>query len=416
MENEGTTMARKILNITLRIALFVLILFAGTSLALVAGESKGLALADLSGGNVTALTSSNEGQTLYAGIDGGPRPSGLYKSIDAGLTWQEISAGPEVAVKALAANPKNEQVLYAGSDGGAVDAQNNLWRSNNGGKTWQPLTLHLPASVAGITPAVTSLVIDPTHPEWIYVGTAGNGLYRYDEKQVQFQLIAPVELYNAWVYSVTADGQGTIYARTSKGLLRVKGNEWKILKNVPEFPVSFAVAGSAANVLYVGTPSMGAFKSQDAGLTWQKISDGLPFIAGAPLRITSISVDPKDANRVSISTAYQAGSEFANYLIFSSDNGGAKWQQVAKDISPVVSLSTYNGNVFAGTTTGLAKYALSQQQENDFGLSIPAGLSNPSGIQMLILALTMALGALALLGRAEWLNKNLAAIRVRGGR
>ena len=50
----------------------------GTIAALIAGETKGLALADLSGASTQVMTS--EGKVVYAGLSGGSQPTGIYRS------------------------------------------------------------------------------------------------------------------------------------------------------------------------------------------------------------------------------------------------------------------------------------------------------------------------------------------------
>ena len=142
----------RVLNLVVRIVLFTLILSVGTLAALVTGESKGLALSDLSGGSVRAMAMGTQGHVVYAGLIGGHQPTGIYRSDDNGSTWQVVSSGPGVAVNALAVHPTNNAVLYAGTAGGPAATTDSLWRSDNGGQTWHRFVLE---------PAGKSLRHDP---------------------------------------------------------------------------------------------------------------------------------------------------------------------------------------------------------------------------------------------------------------
>ena len=80
----------------------MLILGLGTLAALVMGETKGLALADLSGASVQAVATTLQNKVWYAGLSGGPQPTGIYRSDDRGLTWRAsqplLGFGPTVLV------------------------------------------------------------------------------------------------------------------------------------------------------------------------------------------------------------------------------------------------------------------------------------------------------------------------------
>ncbi|RMH34625.1 MAG: hypothetical protein D6690_10245 [Nitrospirae bacterium] len=63
---------------------------------------------------------------------------GVHKSSDGGHTWQAANAGlGNLNIRALAMNPVDSQVLYAGTNG------DGLYRSHDGGHTWEPVPLVL---------------------------------------------------------------------------------------------------------------------------------------------------------------------------------------------------------------------------------------------------------------------------------
>ena len=392
----------RLLNLVVRIGLFSLILGLGTMAALVTGETEGLALADLSGASVQAMAITGRGDVIYAALIGGPQPTGLYRSDDQGQTWQVVSSGPGVAINALAVHPANDQVLYAGTAGGPAATTNSLWRSDNGGRTWRTFVLGLPANAYGIVPTVTALAVDPNQPGVLYVGTDGQGVYRFDEGRQRYQLIGGLALYNAHVNGLVVGPDSRVYALTSEGLFVTEGYAWQKLETLPELAVSLAVAPNDPKTLYAGGASTGAYRATDGGRTWQPISNGLEMIPGAALRVTALAVDEQNPGHVVAATAYGVGSRLARGGIYQSTDAGLTWTKLADADGVVTNLAIHRGLIYVATANGLARYG--ELTEASASLPFPdlRPLTNPTGVQMLILLLTVALAGLALVGRTEW--------------
>jgi photosystem II stability/assembly factor-like uncharacterized protein len=394
---------RRILGLAIRIALFSVIVSLGTMTALVAGETEGLALADLSGASVRTVTKSNQGEVLYAGLVGGPQPTGIYRSDDNGRTWQVVSSGPGVAINALAVHAANDEILYAGTAGGPAATTDSLWRSNNGGQTWHKFTLGLPSDSYGRVPSVTALTVDPNQPGLLYVGTDGQGVYRFNEARNSYDLIGGVALYNAHVKGLVVGPDSNVYALTNDGLFVTNGYAWQQLESLPELAVSLAVAPNDPDTLFAGGSSMGAYRATDGGKTWQNISNGLETIPGVALRITALAVDDQNPNHVVAATAYGVGSQLARGGIYESSNAGLNWTKIAEADGVVLNLTVNQGAVYAATANGLVRYAEPTEVRPAIALPDLSPLANPTGVQMLILVLTVALAGLALVGRVEWL-------------
>jgi hypothetical protein len=108
---------------------------------------------------------------------------------------------------------------------------------------------------------------------------------------------------------------------------------------------------------------------------------------------------------VAAATAYGIGSDLARGAIYESTNAGRNWTKLA-DASGVVASLTFNqGMIYAATAAGLARYGQPTQTASAFALPDLRPLTNPTGVQVLILVLTIALGGLALLGRPEWVGR-----------
>lgn len=390
------------LNLVVRIVLFGVILTLGTMAALVTGETSGLALTDLSSASVQAMATSTSGDVIYAGLVGGPQPTGIFRSDDNGRTWQMISSGPGVAVNALAVHPANDGVLYAGTSGGPATTTHSLWRSVNGGQTWRSFTLGLPSDSYGMIPTVTALAVDPNRPDVLYVGTDGQGVYRFHDGRNSYDLIGGVSLYNAHVNGLLISPDSRIYALTSDGLFVTGGYDWQILETLPELAVSLAVAPGDPQTLYAGGASSGAFRATDGGQNWERISSGLDSIPGTALRITALTVDESNSNHVIAATAYGLGSQLARGGIYESTNAGLDWTKLAEADGVVKHLSINQGVVYAATANGLARYGEPSTASRVFSLPDLRPLADPTGLQVLILVLTIALAGLVLIGRSEW--------------
>lgn len=402
----------RMLNWSVRVVLFVIILTLGTAAALVAGESQGLAMADLSTASVQAVTTGAQDNVLYADVKGEDTKSGIYRSEDKGRTWQLVSTSPSPALNTLAVHPVNNQVVFAGAEGGPLATTNNLWRSDDGGRTWRKFFLSLPASPDGIIPAVKALAIDPQHPGLLYVGTDGQGVYSFDvgTDGYGYTLVGDVSLYDAHVKELVISSDSQVYALTNNGLYVNSGDKWQKLETLPELPVSLAVAHSNPKVLYAGMPSSGLYRSTDGGQNWQPVSAGLDLAPGSSLRVTALTVDVENPDRIVAATAYGLGSQLAAGGVYESLDGGEQWRKLGEARNLVDELNLTNDVVVAVTGQGLVTYGEAFSPANPV-IPIPAlqPLANPNGLQIGILILTIVMAGLALVGRLEWLRGQLQA-------
>lgn len=127
------------------------------------------------------------GNRNYSGLD---FPNAFYYSEDAGETWTAVSqeafaAGPGLPdgdqgwrtyVSCLAADPTQPGVLYAGLTNEMYNRDNGrgVFVSRDYGKTWAPFPAKGLSNLR-----IQTLVVDPVNPQRLYVGTAGNGVFRW---------------------------------------------------------------------------------------------------------------------------------------------------------------------------------------------------------------------------------------------
>ena len=123
------------------------------------------------GGRVTAVAGhADEPNVYYMGAAGG----GVWKTEDAGQTWQNVSDGflQVGTIGAIAVAPSNPDIVYVGTGeapirGVATARGDGVYRSDNDGKTWRRVGLEKSRHISKI-------IVDPTNPELVYVAVQGD--------------------------------------------------------------------------------------------------------------------------------------------------------------------------------------------------------------------------------------------------
>lgn len=335
-----------------RIGLSGLIIALGIGVLLVVGVTTGLALSELPDAPVELITETTYSDELYVVMEDGS--NSIYHSDDAGLTWQQVNTELE-EINALAIHPTNKQVLYVGTNDRALSG-NNLWYSHDNGQTWNPYEAKLPASANGQLPYINILTVDPNHPDLLYVGTEGQGLYRIQSGNAEFEPIGGTTLQNLYVTDVVVSPGSPVYAITTEGLLVIEGGAWRKLESLPDTAVSLVVDPQNPKTLYAGTTAYGVFRSTDSGQTWQPINDGLGWQPGIIMRVSAIAVDEDDPKHLALATAYGVGSHLAGDGIYESFNGGRHWVKIAERQDVVDELTVTKGAIYAATDEGLVHY------------------------------------------------------------
>ena len=295
-------------------------------------------------------------------------PCAVGQSISAGPSigpvWEElgpmpISSGPYAGrVSALVCSPTDANRLFAGGADGGV------WRTLDGGTTWQPLTGHLP------TTAIGALALDPNDEDVIYAGTGegnyanhsryGLGLYRSQDGGDSWEHLAESTFGGRCFSAIVIDPTDTdvLYASITRAggfpeLAAAKGHpgatgdlgvfrstdggvSWSRLANSPNVSTtSLVMDPSNPSRLFAGVGRIfggsqnGIWRSTDGGTTWTKLAGGLPssnqigrvtvaIAPSQPSRLYALLTRPSDANGGSASTL---GG-------WRSDNGGNTWTSI----------------------------------------------------------------------------------------
>jgi photosystem II stability/assembly factor-like uncharacterized protein len=240
---------------------------------------------------------------FYFGAAGG----GIWKTDDAGRTWQPLfQHGPAASIGALAVAPSDPNVIYIGTGQPEprydIGAGLGVFKSTDGGAHWMPLGLQN-------TRYIGRIWVDPKNPNILLVGAQGHffgpspdrGLYR------------------------STDG-----GKTWSHVLKI--NDWTGIVDIASDPknpkIVFAAAWEAhqypwlSYFMPVAGPGSAIYMSADGGISWHRLSGG-GWPGGALGRIGLAVAHTAKGPRVyaSISSEKSGG-------LYRSDDGGVRWLRV----------------------------------------------------------------------------------------
>lgn len=302
------------------------------------------------GGRVTDIDGiPGDPSTFYvSGADGG-----LFKTTNGGVTFQELFTDQRAySVGAVAIAPSDHNVLWLGSGEGdprnSVGYGNGVYRSTDGGESWEHLGLEG-------TERIKRIVVDPRDPdvacvcalgkEWganedrgVFKTTDGGKNWRkvlyIDEdtgcSDLDIDLSNPRNMYaGMWTFRrkpwrFDDGGKETAAYRSKDG-----GETWeKIVKGLPEGPmarIGIAVAQSQPNTVYMITefPDMkgSLFRSDDRGENWKVVNKD-PNINFRPFYYSDIRVDPTNPEIL-----YSLSGR-----LMKSMDGGKSFETIARDV------------------------------------------------------------------------------------
>ncbi len=297
-------------------------------------------------GRIAAIDAvSGTPPVIYVGAASG----GVWKSIDGGITFKPIFDDHVQSIGAVRVNRHNPDDVWVGSGESwvrnSVGIGDGVYRSTDGGTTWKHLGLAGNRHVAAIR-------LSSRDPETAFVCALGNawapsaerGVYRTTDGGANWTLVLKVDantgcadldidpanpniLFAAmWDFRRYPDffrsgGPGSGLYRSIDG-----GVSWqRLTQGLPEDEVgriAVAVAPSRPGTVYatVECAESALYRSDDLGATWARLSDA-SAIGMRPFYFSELVVDPKDAERV-YKPAFTLGVSTDGGKTFSSLFGG----------------------------------------------------------------------------------------------
>lgn len=301
------------------------------------------------GGRVTTVTGiSIAPSTFYLGASGG----GVWKTEDYGTTWKNISDGyfttPSIGDIGVAPNDPNIVYVGTGSDGlrSNVIAGKGMYKSIDAGSTWEHIGLKETGHIGAVE-------IDPTNHNIVWVAAIGNafkpnaerGIFKTIDGGKSWEKVlfisdkvgfADLELLPgnpnvvyaaAWkaerkpwtIDSGGSNDEGGIYKSVDGG------KNWeKLSDGLPKGligKIDLAVSRANSSIVYavIEAPGKegGLYKSIDQGKSFVQVSSEVGLV-NRPFYYTNIEADPKNPDIV---------YSMANPMLKTID-GGKSWSRV----------------------------------------------------------------------------------------
>ena len=281
----------------------------------------------------TLVPDPRQPDVVYAGTD-----AGLYRSDDGGTRWQLLETPMSGAMTwSIAIDSADPSVMYAGT---GTPSTPGIYRSSDAGKHWD----RLPVEIAKECPAVgiprpTAIAIDPTDHRHVWVGLEVDGVRHSADGGETWTRVAD-EIRNPDVHSVlvVAGPPRTVFTVVNDDVWRSTddGKSWQASHAREVFPWhyprSIAARPDDPKTVFVTvgdtTPGrVGAvMRSKDAGVTWQSL--GLPVQPNSAVWTVSIPVSAPD-------TVF-AASRYG--YLYRSDDGGESWRKLWREFGEVSSI------------------------------------------------------------------------------
>jgi len=291
-----------------------------------------------SGGRVTAVAGvPSQPDTFYAGAAGG----GLWKTQDDGTSWKPIfDKEPALSMGAVAVAPSNPSIVYVGTGEydmrSSIVAGDGVYKSTDAGKTWAHLGLT-------DTQQIGRIAIDPRNPNRVYLAALGHayaaneerGVYRSSDGGKTWEKVLyrnadtgaidlAIDPHNSsiiyaslwqtrrppWNIYPASNGPGSGLYKSIDG-----GTTWKQLTaGLPTKglgKIGIAVARSAPGVLYVIADAQpgGLYRSNDYGEHWNLVNRVLSrtgsytsYVYDRGWYFDDLAIDPHNANTIYVGT------------------------------------------------------------------------------------------------------------------
>ncbi len=259
-------------------------------------------------------------------------------------TWENI--GPRNCggrTLAIAVNPSDTSIIWAGSASGG------LWKSVTGGlgsNAWQYVDIGFPIL------SVSSIAIDPFDNNIILIGTGE--VYNYQNTHMGVSLRSTRGFYGMGAFKSTDGGatwsksidwsyqqnrgvwdfafdpinQNIVYAATTEGILKStnKGDTWSYVSTM-KMVMDLAIDYNEPNIIFAGVGNLGSanpgiYRSTDSGVSWHRLTSGLPSTNSGRTTITCYKKNPKIVMA-------SIGNDFSTLGLFRSTDSGNSWTEMS---------------------------------------------------------------------------------------
>lgn len=212
--------------------------------------------------------------------EGNPRNSmsvgnGIYKSVDGGRTWQHLGLEKTERIHRILTHPRDPNTVWVAAMGQAwgQNADRGVFKTTDGGRTWTKVLY------VNDRTGAADLVLDPSNPN---------------------KLFAAMWEYRRWPWFFNSGGPGSGLHVTYDG-----GATWKRFTEEDGMPkgtlgrIGVGIARSNPSIVYalVEADKSALLRSDDGGRKWTAVNTETN-VASRPFYYAEIKIDPQDPNRV----------------------------------------------------------------------------------------------------------------------
>jgi photosystem II stability/assembly factor-like uncharacterized protein len=324
--------------------------------------------------DVAVVAPKGKAYTIYAAAASG----GVWKTDNEGTTWAPVfDQGPSAAIGALALDPSDPQVLYAGTGEANIfrssQSGTGLYKTADGGLTWTHLGL------AG-TQTIARIVVHPADGRTVYVAASGHEWTANAERGV----FKTVDGGATWAKVLFVDDEtGAIDLRMDpQDPLTLYAATWQRTRRKWNDPRNTAA-----------TAGSGIWKTVDGGRTWAPINAGLPEarfrgrigldvclskpeVIYAFLDNYEKSREPSASERLDVYGLPSAGI-IKGATVYRSDDKGGTWRQVSGLTPEQKSFMERHSNTYGWV---FGQIRVDPSDENTvYTMGIPLCVSNDGG-------------------------------------
>ena len=221
---------------------------------------------------------------------------GVYRSTDAGDTWEHVGFRESHGISKVRIHPTNPDIVYVASFGkySAPSEERGVFKSTDGGDSWERVLFRNDETGA------IDLVIDRNDPDVLYAS-----LWEAYRKE----------------YQMSSGGPGSGMFKSTDG-----GDTWTEITRNPGMPqeglvgrIGLAVSSANSNRVYslFENDDGGLFRSDDAGETWELVNDNRAIRQRA-FYYTHVFADHQDEDVVYMQ----------NTSLFRSEDGGETYETI----------------------------------------------------------------------------------------
>ncbi len=237
--------------------------------------------------------------------------NGVYRSTDGGETWQHAGLKNSKTIARILVHPSDPNTAWAAAVGDLWNGneERGCYKTTDGGKSWRKVLSAEPPYHTRV--GCGDLAMDPADPDTLYAAL-------YARRRTPWSFVyGPLATDGKDLGGVfkSTDG-GETWQKLTNGLPSETGRIGLAL-HAKNPQIVYAIVQSDAEGMSgiddVYSKAGGVFRSEDGGATWQRMSALNP----RPFYFSQIRVDPEDDQRV-----YVLG-----YALHVSEDGGRTWRE-----------------------------------------------------------------------------------------